>query len=123
TLNHSRRRKIEEDISERKPDVAEISTSYMHILTHVRKMISDGFLHLDKIDPTLTVNSEFEDRLLSGGGTASVKVTEVDTLSIHESNDLKDLKKKVFEIKDENNSLREKLSQAENKLAQNKKIA
>lgn len=123
TLNHSRRRKIEEDIGGRKPDIAEISTAYMHILTHVRKMVSDGFLHLDRIDSTLLVNSEFEDKLLSGNGHSAVKVTEVDTLGIHETKDLEELKKKVFELKGENNTLRERLNQAENKLAQIKKIA
>ncbi len=125
TLNHSRRRKIEEDISERKPEVAEISTSFMHILAHVRKMISDGFLHLDRIDPQLVVNSEFEDKLLSGQGSGHsvIKQTEVDTVSIHETKDLEDLKKKIFELKGENTSLREKLNQAEGKLAQIKKIA
>lgn len=123
TLNHSRRRKVEEDISSRKPEVAEISTAYVHILTHVRKMIQDGFLHLEKIDPLMVVNSEFEDKLLSGGFSGSVKATQVDVLSIHETKDVDNLKKKVFELKGENDALRDKLNQAETKLAQIRKIA
>lgn len=133
TLNHSRKRKINEDIAERKPDAAEISTAYIQIITHVRKMIADGFLILDKIDPDLTVNSEFEDRLLKGGGvapsksktstTAMPKETTLDVTAVHDSKDLDNMRKKLFELKGENDALREKLTQYESKLAQIRKIA
>lgn len=124
TLNHSRKRKIEEDMAERNPNPAEISTAFVQVLTQVRKLIQDGFLHLDKIDPALTVNQEFEDKLLSGGfaGTA-VKTTQVDVLAVHDTKSLDELKKKVFELKSENDALRDRLNQAEAKLTQIRKIA
>jgi hypothetical protein len=123
TLNRSRRRKIEDDIADRKPDVAEISTAFVQIITHVRKMISEGYLMLDKIDSTLVVNSEFEDALLNSRSTSTVKPSTVDVASIHETKDLDNLRKKLFELKGENDSLREKLTQVESKLAQIRKIA
>lgn len=123
TLNHSRKRKIEEDMAERKPSPAEISTAFVQVLTQVRKMIADGFLYLEKIDAALVVNAEFEDQLLIGGGGGPVKSTQVDVLAIHETKDMETLKKKVFELKQENDALREKLNYAENKLSQIRKIA
>lgn len=124
TLNHSRKRKIEEDMAERKPTAAEISTAFVQVLTQVRKMVSDGFLYLEKIDSALVVNSEFEDQLLSGNfGSGAVKTTQVDVLSVHETKDMESLKKKVFELKSENDALRERLNQAETKLNQIRKIA
>ena len=123
TLNHSRKRKIEEDMAERKPTPAEISTAYVQVLTQVRKMVADGFLYLEKIDPVLVVNSEFEDQLLSGGfGSGTVKSTNLDLNAVQDSKD-EELKKKLVELKSENDSLREKLEQAENKLSQIRKIA
>lgn len=123
TLNHSRKRKIEEDMAERKPTPAEISTAFVQVLTQVRKMVSDGFLYLEKIDPVLVVNSEFEDQLLAGNfGSGTVKSTSIDMSAVQGSKD-EELKKKLVELKSENDSLREKLSQAEAKLTQIRKIA
>lgn len=123
TLNHSRKRKIEEDMAERKPTPAEISTAFVQVLTQVRKMIADGFLYLEKIDPVLVVNSEFEDQLLAGNfGSGVVKATSLDLSAVQGSKD-EELKKKLFELKQENDTLREKLTQAENKLTQIRKIA
>lgn len=123
TFNHSRKRKIEEDMAERKPTPAEISTAFVQVLTQVRKMISDGFLYLEKIDPVLVVNSEFEDQLLSGNfGSGTVKSTSIDMSAVQGSKD-EELKKKLIDLKSENDSLREKLSQAESKLSQIRKIA
>lgn len=123
TLNHSRKRKIEEDMAERKPTPAEISTAFVQVLTQVRKMIADGFLYLEKIDPVLVVNSEFEDQLLAGNfGSGVVKATSLDLSAVQGSKD-EELKKKLFELKQENDTLREKLTQAENKLSQIRKIA
>ncbi len=123
TLNHSRKRKIEEDMAERKPTPAEISTAFVQVLTQVRKMIADGFLYLEKIDPVLVVNSEFEDQLLAGNfGSGVVKATSLDLSAVQGSKD-EELKKKLFELKQENDTLREKLTQAESKLSQIRKIA
>jgi hypothetical protein len=125
TLNRSRRRKIEDEIKDRKPEVAEISTAFVHIITHVRKMVSDGFLMLEKIDPQLVVNSEFEDKLLNSHShsNSTVKASTVDVASIHDTKDAADLRKKLFELKSENDALREKLHQVESRLAQIRKIA
>jgi hypothetical protein len=123
TLNHSRKRKIEEDMAERKPTPAEISTAFVQVLTQVRKMVSDGFLYLEKIDPVLVVNSEFEDQLLAGQfGSGAVKSTSLDMSAVQGSKD-EELKKKLVDLKSENDTLREKLSQAEAKLSQIRKIA
>lgn len=123
TLNHSRKRKIEEDMAERKPTPAEISTAFVQVLTQVRKMIADGFLYLEKVDPAMVVNSEFEDQLLAGNfGSGTVKATSIDMSAVQGSKD-EELKKKLIELKQENDTLREKLTQAEGKLAQIRKIA
>jgi hypothetical protein len=123
-IPQSRKRKIQDDITDRKPDAAEISTAFVQVITHVRKMISDGFIMLDKIDSELVINAEFEDKLLKGGThSAGVKPSTVDVASIQETKDAEGLRKKLLELKSENDALREKLVQVEGRLAQIRKIA
>ena len=63
TLSHSQKRKIDDLFSTHKPTAAEISTMYMKIITEVRKMISDGRLRMDKIDPELIIEYGIEEKL------------------------------------------------------------
>lgn len=63
TMGHSQKRKIDAIVEETKPTPAEITTMFMKILTEVRKMISEGRLRMDKIDPSLIVEDEIEERL------------------------------------------------------------
>lgn len=122
-LNHSKKRKVEEDMKERVANTAEISTAFVQVLTQVRKMITEGFIYLDKIDPVLVVNSEFEDKLLSGNYSSGVKQTTVDVASVQDAKDMDSLRKKLLELKVENDALRDKLTQAEGKLNQIRRIA
>lgn len=70
TLSHSQKRKIEQVLDGHSPTPAEISTMFMKILTEVRKMITEGKLRLDKIDPSLVIQDELEEALKKGPMTS-----------------------------------------------------
>jgi hypothetical protein len=137
-MNHARKRKIEDLTVEKKPSAAEVSTAFIQILTEVRKMITEGMIMLDKVDPELLINSDFEDSLLSGGPVLrmspdshstshSASMPELPPMPEGASHDhkieLDHLRRTVSQLMVENQKLKERLVAAENKLIQIKKIA
>lgn len=137
-MDHSRKRRIEDLIEEKKPNAAEISTAFMQIITETRKMITEGVLLIDKVDPDLIVSSEFEDSILNGIPIVKVseemgsKVTPPVDISAASSSgvatssqksEVEQLKKIVSQLTVENQKLKERVVVAENKLSQIKKIA
>lgn len=128
-MDHSRKRKIEFILQEKKPNQSEINSAFMQVLTEVRKMINEGYIRLDKVDPELHWDSNFEEKLISGllfdydaphtpaQETGSPAPERVNT------QELETLRRKVSQLSQENDSLKQKLSQAEEKLDQIRKIA
>ncbi len=130
-MDHSRKRKVDFIVEEKKPNANEVSTAFMQLLTEVRKMVNEGYLKLDKIDPELHWDSTFEDKLIAGllfdyddqnaAPPAKVEASQSgDKMSTHES---ESLRRRVSQLTQENESLKEKLVSAEDKLNQIRKIA
>lgn len=66
TIAHRKRRQVE-DILENQPGTpAEYSTSLIRFYETFRKLVSDGTLRLDKVDPQLHIDTEIEEKLSNG---------------------------------------------------------
>lgn len=72
TLGHGQRRRIDDLSKTKNPTVAEISSSFMKIISEIREMISLGYVHLAKVDPDLLIDDDIEERLGKGGTFSSV---------------------------------------------------
>lgn len=135
-IGHSRKKKLEDVMGDKIPNQAEVSTVMMQILTEVRQMIDNGYIYLEKIDPNLVVEADIEEKLGANTlytinhGTPVTNATAAQVAA--QANDLRpgasvteieNIKKKMAQLFAENKDLKDKLHQAENKLAQIRKIA
>jgi hypothetical protein len=100
-------------------------------------MVEQGYLYLEKIDPTLVVDKNIEDKLnnstlyelnadtkpgaqnVAQGANAMVQELRTGASGA----EIEAVKKKMQMLVTENNHLKERLQSAENKLAQIRKIA
>lgn len=63
TLAHIKRRKVEELMETTNPSAGETATSINKLFETVRRLMAEGILRMDKIDPIMFVDSDIEDRL------------------------------------------------------------
>lgn len=129
-MDHSRKRKIDFILQEKKPNQSESNSAFMQVLTEVRKMINEGYIRLDKVDPELHWDSVFEEKLISGllfdyddGAQPAKSEAASPTGEKVNTQELETLRRKVSQLTQENDSLKQKLTQAEEKLDQIRKIA
>jgi hypothetical protein len=135
-LGHSRKRKVDDLIAAKTPNQAEISTVLQGILTEVRQMIDLGYLYLEKIDPTLVVEPDIEEKLgantlftMNHGTPATATTINQTAAAAHDlkpgasTAEIENIKKKMAQIFAENKELKDKLHHAETKLAAIRKIA
>lgn len=142
-MGHSRHKKLDDIMAEKKPTPAEISTVFQQILTEVRQQIEQGYIYIEKIDPTLVVDSDIEEKLsastlfsmekekVEGGSSTDSKGAAAPATSAgHASHaghggghEAEALKRRLHQMMQENNHLKEKLVQAEHKIAQIRKLA
>jgi hypothetical protein len=142
TFNHARKRKIEDLFSTSKPTQPEISTMFEKIIVEVRKMIHDGHLRMDKIDPTLCIDDGIEDKLSrqsvanvgSIAGPDTVETANGTSLNfdlLHaipgegegSSDEVMQLKKRVVHLNKENAALKQEVAGLRHKLDQIRKAA
>ncbi len=69
-VSRSRRSRIEDLFGSNPPTSGEVSAMHMKIVENVRKMVVDGSLRLDKVDPALLIEEDIDDRLLHPSGPA-----------------------------------------------------
>lgn len=62
-MSNSQRRTVMEQFNASQPTPVEINTTFSRVITDVRKMISDGRLRMEKIDPKLIVEEGIEEAL------------------------------------------------------------
>ena len=143
-LTHGRKRKIDDLLARNPPTPAEVSTMHMKIIETVRKMANDGYLRLEKIDQTLFIDDDIEEKLAkltNPESAASIYTIEFAKDGAAESEptpassapgdanaesrvaEIGQLKKKLAEASKEVAVLRHELSVARGKLDQIKKIA
>lgn len=72
TLAHNKKKRVQEVADATKPTAAEIATSVNKLYETIRRLIHEGVLRLDKIDPDLYVDEDIEDRLKLGKPIAGV---------------------------------------------------
>lgn len=139
-MAQARKKKIEEVMLEKVPNAAEISTIFVQILTEVRSLIAQGYVYLEKIDPNLVVDSAIEEKLsqstlftmgqetaekpASGGGYSQPHLDSTPKAQAKaDSGEVEALKRRLNQMLAENTHLKEKLMQAESKLASIRKYA
>lgn len=139
-MHQARQRKITDIMGDKVPNAAEISTIFVQILTEVRSMVAQGFLYLEKIDPNLVVDDAIEEKLSqstllsldreSVEKNVGVVAHPSESMNKAQSNsqardsgEVEALKRRLNQLMSENTHLKEKLMQAESKLASIRKYA
>jgi hypothetical protein len=137
SMSGPQRRNVSEAFKTSKPSAAEISTVFARMITDVRKMISDGRIRIEKVDPTLVIDDNIEENLKKVAVEASDNVvpistkTEPPTVAQQAARansataNISDatLKAKVQALLSENAKLREEVAVLRGKLEHIKKIA
>lgn len=152
TFSSSKKRKVESQTETHQPTPAEISTMFMKVLAEVRKMISDGRLRMDKIDPNLVIEDDIEEKLKRAPGSSATpsenEVVAVDGSILHfeiptqesqeqqhhesrshesekpgeNKDELTNLRQKVVTLNQENQSLKQEVTKLKSKIEQIRKI-
>ena len=145
TFTHARSRKIEDLFATNKPTPNEVNTMFNRILEEVRKMVKDGYLRFEKVDPSLAIDDDIEALIEKGELPDTPKAdgheephTDGTTLNFDmavglggndhgmtgdQRQELVALKKKVADLGKDNAQLRHEVSVLKNKLEQIRKIA
>ncbi len=138
TFSFSQRRKIDDLFETNKPTPADISAAYIKIFTEVRRLMHEGALRSDKVDPEVFVPDGIEDALRKGADMTPVKtsptlaVVEKEVTVDHskqaasssvDADELRNLRKKLIVLAEENNSLKQDMQNLKAKIEQIKKIA
>ena len=131
-------RKFQMTMQEINPTPAEKATSQMKILTEIRAMVAQGIIKLDKVDPSLIIPENIEEKLAEQGyksvmapapssleseAKSDSAEAKLDGKTESSREELEFLKKKVNQLVNENNMLKHELSVLRNKLDQIRKIA
>lgn len=137
-LSHSEKRKVEDYLKETKPNPGESASCQMKFINEVRTMISQGTLKLEKIDPDLVIPENIEDNLASGvmsspanfelpaHGTSSMLApiqTSSASVSAGSSEELSMLRKKLVNMTQENQMLKQQLQVMKDKIDAVRKAA
>lgn len=69
-MSHSEKRKIEDEMGSLNSNPEEFNGTLIKLLELARKMISDGQIRLEKVDPELEIPEDMEERLQKQGGAA-----------------------------------------------------
>lgn len=127
------KRKITDLLAESDPTPAERSTCISKMLVDVRGLISQGVLRLEKIDPEIAIPENIEEVLTQS--TTSMPVFEVQKKDgspnivgeaengQNNSDEVEFLKRKLNQLVNELNTLKQENASLKEKLAQIKKIA
>lgn len=138
TFSHLQKHKIEDLSKSKQPTPGEISTIMAKLLTEVRRMITDGKLRMDKVDPELVIDDDIEELLERQANAAEAEAVEA-AIEInmpelaHTGTDanaspatreeILALKKKVATLGQENSVLKVEVTKLKNKIDQIKKLA
>lgn len=137
------KRKITDQMSELNPNPAEKATCEMKLITEVRAIAASGYIKFEKFDADLFVEENIEERLNnSDSGLAFLSKIEVNysddskpaSSSQSQSSggssagagsgaEMDAMRRKINQLMLENNSLKQELHAAKDKLAQIKRIA
>ena len=138
-MSNSARRNVMDSFNASKPTPAEISTTFGRVITEIRKMIGDGRLRMDKIDPSLVVADDIEEQLKKPEKGKDKDSESHDDAVFADSNvvelhpelghvpstnpEVNMLKKKLQHLVTENANLKHEVLRLRSKLEQIKRIA
>ncbi len=129
TVTGMRLKRVERMIAIKKPTAGELNTVLVQVITQARSLISQGII---KTDSSVIIESNIEETLAQipisspsapMNTVSSITATTAPAFAGEPKNELELLRRKVIQLKNENNQLKEKLIQTELKLAKIKKIA
>lgn len=136
-LPHQEKRKLELTMQETASGPNEISSSIVKVITETRQLFISGSLKYDKVDATLSIPENFEEKLVKGdSGTSSVaESAQAEVQSIQSSlnqaqnggsvsqAEIEKIQKKVFNLNKELTLLKQENAVLKEKLEKIKKIA
>ena len=119
TLSHGQRRRIDDLAKTKNPTPGEIASAFMKIITEVRDMINQGYIHLHAVDPGLMIEDDIEDKLsrqsftgvtkhsgaVKSSGIPTPQVTPATAVAPAKGSD-KELGSEVSKLRQENQQLR-----------------
>jgi hypothetical protein len=141
SFSHSQKRAIEDLKNSKTPSAAEVSSAAIKVLQEVRTMITQGYIRLDKVAPSMFIPEDIEDKLGKTGAFEANEPIVEESSKLEVSNvrpigtakggntDVKDtaeyntLNNKYQQLQTENNNLKSEVKLLRDKLAQIRKIA
>jgi hypothetical protein len=136
-MDFGERKKAEEYLKEAKPNVGEVFASQMKIISEIRKVVAEGVLKLEKVDPVLCVPDNIEE-ILDSGGSGLAQLIPADSGATNEvtnsgialpaaggapSEEILALRRKVMALSQENIALKNQVQALQNKLEAIRKAA
>lgn len=128
-LSSHERRKIEQKYNDLNPDINQISSCVMKVVSETRSLFVSGALKFDKIDITLLIPENIELQLESSGPQSGPSGAEISAqVSVNAPSaagvlDFEQLKKKYIELNQLLNTLKKENTVMKEKLDRIKKIA
>ncbi len=135
----SKKRKIEDLFQTNQPSAADISAAYIKIIMEVRKLIHEGVLRADKVDPEIFVEDGIEEKLkrtdLPTAQSLNEKLAVKQQIhdeeatqlgkdpSASDQEEVRTLRRKLINISEENQSLKNENHNLKAKIEHIKKIA
>lgn len=135
----SKKRKIDDLFQTNQPSAADISAAYIKIIMEVRKLIHDGVLRADKVDPEIFVEDGIEEKLKRSDLPTAQSLNEKLSVkqqihdeeatqlgkdpSASDQEEVRTLRRKLLNISEENQSLKNENHNLKAKIEHIKKIA
>lgn len=129
SLPSIKRRKVIDFFEGSPASPGETATSISRFLETTRNLCQDGILRLDRIDPSLYIETDIEDKIKQGlikTVDSSLEAAPPPALTVVQSSsssELADLRKRVSILQTENTKLRQELATVQKKLEQIRKLA
>jgi hypothetical protein len=76
-MSNGQKRMVMEQFNASQPSPSEVNSTFSRVITDVRKMITDGRLRMEKIDPKLIVEEGIEESLKKQKGSGSSQLSSV----------------------------------------------
>ncbi len=122
-LSSQERRKIEQQFNDISPDLNQISSCVMKVVSETRTLFINGTLKFDKIDIALSIPENFETNIESAGAASTADSIKPSALGAAGSVDMDQLKRKYVELNQQLIQLKKENSAMKDKLDRIKKIA
>lgn len=136
-MGHGEKRKLEDELATLAAKPEEINATFIKVIEITRKMIVDGYIRLEKVDPSLDIPEDMEEKLEHEKGVVTKPVVSLaedrraeavqEAISKAQSSgggaEVLQLQRMVQNLSKENKALKDENKQLKERLDQIRKIA